>query len=148
MRKIQQSIAINASPDKVWRVLTDNTLSRQWYNEFSEGTYAIGEWKEGGKMIWADKTNSGMVGTIVTVTADKGRKLDIEFTGEYANGQEVYDSEMAMAVKGGHEVYQLEESKGITTLSISVDMGDEYFESMSKAWESALQVIRKLAEQA
>jgi hypothetical protein len=62
------------------------------------------------------------------------------------DGVEDYDSDVAKDVQGGLETYRLSEKNGITRLSIECDMGEDFFEIMSQAWDRALQKIKQLTE--
>ncbi len=67
LQTIKKSITINAPREKVWEVLLQDKLTRLWYAEFSEGTKAETDWKEGSKVLFTDDTGSGMVGKVVAV---------------------------------------------------------------------------------
>lgn len=141
---IKKSIDIDAAPEKVWRVLTEDTFTRAWYHHFSEGTHAITTWEEGSPIAFKDNTGCGMTGRIVTNKPYE--LLDIEFLGMIGpDGKEDYDSQDAVDAKGGHETYRLENNNGITRLSIASDIGEAYFDMMVPAWDNALEHIRSLA---
>lgn len=144
MRKIEKTIVVQAPAGRVWHALTDAANIKTWYSSFGEGLYAITDWQEGSKVLVTNDREMGMVGTIVRAVKD--RELDLVFSGEYRNGEEIYDSEMAASVRGGHETYVLDEQQGITTLYVRVDMSGEYADMISKAWDKALAVIKKIAE--
>ncbi|WP_205503947.1 SRPBCC family protein [Rufibacter psychrotolerans] len=142
--QIKKDIAINASRQRVWEVLTQDHYVRQWYASFSEGAYAETDWQEGSKVLFKDPSNNGMVARVV---ANRPLELlDVEYAGLVSNGQEDTTSEEARAVQGGRETYQLQEKAGHTHLSISTDMTPEYFEMMSTAWDAALAKIKAMAE--
>ena len=143
-KKIQKSIAINAPKEKVWDVLLKDEYTRQWYAEFSEGTHAETDWSKGSKALFTDNNGSGIVGKIVE--NKKAELLSIEYQGAVENGKEIYDSEMAKAVKGWMESYKLSETNGMTDLTISSDMSEDHFDFMSLAWDKALQKIRGFSE--
>ncbi|WP_207434350.1 SRPBCC family protein [Sabulibacter ruber] len=142
--QIKKDIAINASPEKVWDVLTRDELVRLWYASFSEGAYAETDWQEGSKVVFKDETNNGMVARVVSNKPHE--LLAVEYEGLLSNGQEDTTSEEAKAVQGGRETYQLTQKDGITQMAISTDMTPEYYEMMSTAWDSALAKIKELAE--
>jgi hypothetical protein len=73
-------------------------------------------------------------------------ELAMEYTGVVLNGQEDYDSNGAVAVKGGRETYRLSSENRITHLDITCDMISDYFASMAAAWDTALEKIKHLAE--
>jgi uncharacterized protein YndB with AHSA1/START domain len=146
MKTIKKELDVNAPKEKVWDVLLQDENTRIWYAEFSAGTYVQTDWKEGSKAIFTDGSGNGMIARIVE---NKWAEiLDLEFTGELKDGKEEYDSDAAKAMQGGHETYRLSGENGATHLNIAVDMGVEYFEMMSAAWDRALQKIKSLAETA
>ena len=141
---VKKSIEINAPKEKVWDILLQDNFTRIWYAAFSEGSHAETDWQLGSKAVFTDNSGCGIFGEIVeNKTAEV---ISIEYQGEVVNGEEVYTSEAAEAIKGSHETYRLSENNGVTKLDISVDMGAEYYEMMSKAWDEALAKIKELAE--
>ena len=144
MRTIKNTVFVNAPKEKVWQVLFDDQYNRSWYAEFSEGTYAETDWKTGSKVIFKDQGENGLIGTIVI--SNLYELLAIEYTGILIAGKENYDSPDALAMKGGKETYQLTEKDGGTTLMASGDMGEEYYDFMSEAWQRALKKIISIAE--
>jgi hypothetical protein len=143
-QKIKKTIEINAPSQDVWEVLLNDKFTRIWYGEFSEGAQAQTNWEAGSKVVFTDNSGGGMVGK---VRVNKPRQeLSIEYEGLVIGGKEDYESEDARQVKGGRENYFLAEKDGRTHLSIESDMSPEYFDSMSLAWDKALEKIRELAE--
>ncbi len=144
LKTIYDSITINASPQKVWEVLLDDSYTKIWYAIFSEGTYAITDWKVGSKAIFTDASNSGLIGKILT--NKPAEELTMEYEGVLTDGKEVYDSDGAASVKGGKEKYFLSGDDTETQLSIECDMNAAMYEFMRTAWQKALQKIKALAE--
>lgn len=134
---------ISAPKEKVWAVLLEDSYNRDWYSLFSEGTYAQTDWIEGHKVAFLNKANNGIVGTVVTKRPYE--ELAIEYDGIVVDGKEDHDSAMAKAMKGAEERYVLSGENGNTVLAISCDMDEAHYESMSRAWESALQRISELS---
>ncbi len=142
--RIEKPITIQASKENVWKVITEDQYTRQWYAEFMAGSHAVSDWKEGSKIIFQDAEHNGMVAKINTLKP--GELLEIEYTGWMEKGVEKYDGEMAEAVKGGKEIYRLEEADGVTNLHASADIGPEMYESMAAMWDKAAVKIKALAE--
>jgi uncharacterized protein YndB with AHSA1/START domain len=143
-KTIKKSIDINASKERVWDVLLNNKFTKIWYAEFSEGSRAETDWKVGSKAVFTDKSKGGLIGKVIAHKPNE--VIAMEYQGIVVNGVEDYTSGDARNVKGGLEKYQLTEKKGITHLSIACDMGEEFFESMSVAWDKALKKIKQLSE--
>ena len=145
LKTINKSVNINAPKEKVWKVLLDDKYTRTWYNEFSEGTYAETDWTPGSKALFRDKSGMGL---IAKITENKPYEvIAMEHQGMItSSGKEDYDSEMAKSVKGAIEKYTLSEDNGTTRLQITCDMEEKYFDSMSNAWERALNKVKELSE--
>ncbi len=141
---IKKSILINATKQKVWHVLLNDTFSRIWYQEFSPGAYAQTDWNINSKVIFTDPTGNGLIGRIIENR--KFEALTIEFTGQLVDGIEDYTSQTAKELKGKRESYRITEQNGPILLSISADMQEAYYEQMEPAWERALQQIKNLSE--
>ena len=142
--ELKKSIEINAPKEQVWDVLINDKFTRLWYAEFSEGTYAETDWTVGGKAVFKDNSQSGIVGEII---ANKPNEvLSLEYKGVVKDGKEDYESEEAESVKGGHETYLLSEKNGVTDLSIECDTSDAYLATMEPMWDKALQKIKSLSE--
>jgi uncharacterized protein YndB with AHSA1/START domain len=144
VRTISKVVQIHAPEKKVWQTLFDDATYRQWASCFSEWSYAQTDWQEGSQAIFTDGSGGGLVGRILTSRAPNF--LEIQIEGELLQGQPSYDSPMAEAMKGYIENYTLTEQDGVTTLSINSDMGEDYYEDMSSAWDRALVKLKELAE--
>lgn len=140
---IKKTMDIPAPKEKVFEVLVDDECTKRWFAEFGEGAHAETTWEEGSKVSFTDDTQSGLVG--VVMLNRPGEILSVKYTGIVADGLEDYDSDLAKEVIGTMETYVLTEKDGITTLSVDVDMSDEYYDIMSEAWDNALQKIKELA---
>ena len=141
---IRRSVRIKAPGEQVWKVLTDDDMTRRWYAVFSEGTRADTDWKEGSKVVFSDDSQDGIVGKIVS--SKPNLLLSLEYTGMVFKGREDYDSDMARSVQGGKETYRLVQENGHTNLYIECDMSEEMFEPMNRLWDDALKIIKSLSE--
>lgn len=143
MKTIQKTKEINAPKEKVWNVLLEDEYNRIWMAEFMEGSHAKTDWIVGHKVRFLDNDNNGLVGRILT--KQPYDVIEMEYDGEVKNGEDDFDSEMAQQMKGSRENYYLSESNGVTTLKIEVDMGDDWIDMMSAAWDKALDKIEELS---
>lgn len=141
---IKKSMDINASKADVWVVLTENEYTTSWYAEFNEGSHAETDWKIGSKAIFKDNSNCGLIGKIVA--NEPHEMIAIEYIGIVEAGIEDYESKIAQNVKGGLETYHLTRKEDATHLAIQCDMDEDFFESMSLAWDKALRKIKSLSE--
>lgn len=143
--KIQKQIKINASSQKVWDALFQDATYRQWTSVFMEGSFAETDWKKGSEVRFLTPNRDGMLGFIAE--NQPNQLMVIEYSGIVNKGVDDTQSEAASAVKGGQEIYRLSSDGSQTTLDIESDMSPEYYDEMEKAWDKALPIVKKLAEE-
>lgn len=143
MQKMQFSIKIKASKEKVWNTLWEDKTFRDWANIIDEGTYMVGELKQGQEIQFI----SGNSGYGVTSLVEKiipneylllSHKADTKESGTQAREDEW---------TGGKESYTLTEKDSITILTIEADVPDELEEMFKVSYPKALERIKMLAEQ-
>ena len=144
MEKIHYDIAINATPEKVWKVLWTDQTYREWTSAFSEGSHAKTDWKEGSKVLFLDGNGQGMVSKIAANRPNEF--MSFEHLGEIRDGNEDTTSEKVKEWAGAHENYTLKKKNGKTELSIDMDINDEFKEMFAKIWPVALDNIKRLSE--
>lgn len=144
MKTLKKAIDINASKESVWKILTEDKYTRDWYAAFGEGAHAVTSWELDSKVIFKDASDNGLIGKIVGNKPNE--LLDIEYTGTLVKGKEEYENPDTVAIKGGHETYLLSKKGNSTNLSILTDMSEEFVDSMSTAWDKALVKLKTLAE--
>lgn len=143
LNKLRYAIDIDASRDKVWRVLWDDASFRDWSSVFAEGSYAVSDWKEGSTVQFIDPgSNGGMQGVIETLRPS-------EFI-SFRHEAEIKDGKVQppAAWSGAHENYTLTSSNGRTTLKVDLDAADEHREMFEDKFPKALQRIKTLSETA
>jgi hypothetical protein len=144
-KQIIKTITINAPAETVWDVLFTDAPYKLWASRFSQGSYFDTDWEEGSKVIFSDPLKSGLIGTVTTNIPQA--MMIITYDGQLVDGVEDYDSDEVMDwIKGSKESYELIEDGNETTLNISSEMSDKWYEEMNKAWDKALQTIKELAE--
>ena len=100
MEKLKFKTVINAAPEKIWKVLWDDTTYRKWTSAFSEGSYAETDWKEGSKVLFLDGKGQGMVSRIAENRPNE--YMSIEHLGEVKDGVEDTSSDRVKAWAGAH----------------------------------------------
>ncbi|MBC7903033.1 MAG: SRPBCC domain-containing protein [Gemmatimonadaceae bacterium] len=144
MKMIKKTIDIAAGADKIWPVLTEDQFNQQWFAEFSNGTKAESDWKQGSRIEFKDESGSGIGGKIEQLVPNE--YLSIGYDSILKDGKPDTDSPWADAVVGMHENYRLTSKGGNTELYIESDMDEENFDKMSASWDRALAKIKTLAE--
>jgi uncharacterized protein YndB with AHSA1/START domain len=143
MKTIKKTFSIHAPKEKVWEVLFADKYTKKWYAEFSEGSSALTDWKQGSKVIFKDHTGGGMVGRIVTNIPNE--LLSIKFDGVISKHKEDYDSDFAKQFKGAKETYSLKQKNGAIEVTVESDISEELYDTMSESWDRAIKKIGQLA---
>jgi uncharacterized protein YndB with AHSA1/START domain len=146
MQRAIYNITIHAPKEKVWQVLLDEPTYRQWTSAFHEGSYAVTDWKEGSTARFLTPEGEGMFSRIVTHRPNEF--LSIEHLGTIKDGQEIPESEESKEWKGAHENYKVQEAGGVTTLTIEMDVTEQYRSYFDEVWPKALAKVKEIAESA
>ena len=64
MKKLELSIEIMATKEKVWDALWLEENYKNWTSVFMEGSYAESDWKEGSEIRFLSPAENGMFGII------------------------------------------------------------------------------------
>jgi hypothetical protein len=142
------SIDIAAPARIVWHRMLDDVPYRAWTSEFQPGSHYAGSWELGRDIRFlgpdGDGDESGLLGRIAENVPDE--RVSIEYLGFVNRGQDDTTSDLARQIAGNRETYTFAESDGATTLTVQVDLPDEWVADMDAAWPKALAVLKGLAE--
>lgn len=130
---------IMASASRVWEVLLDPNLTKEWAYPFHPGTWVEADWKKGGLVIW--KANEGQIGAKGIVSAiERNQLIEISYFDEI---------NMAPPSPTGRykETFTLSSLENKTLLVLEAGPFDEdNITRQSPKWEQALGIIQNLAE--
>lgn len=144
MKQLNFSIQIKAPKDKVWSTLLDDKTYRQWTSIFSEGSYVVGNWQQGSKILFLDGKGSGISSEVAKHIPNE--YISIQHLGAIANGIEDFNSEETKKWSGALENYAVMEKNGTTTLDIEIDVTDDFEAYFQTTWPKALEKVKELAE--
>ena len=148
METMHFSTQINAPAEIVWETMLDDATYRQWAGVFYPGSYFLGSWLPGSEIRFLGASEDGDVGGMVGVIAEHRPHefVSIEYRGQIVDGIEDTTSADAQRVIGTHENYTFTQAGGVTTLTVDVDVDDEFIAMMGDAWPRALAKLGELAE--
>lgn len=144
MKKLEYSIEINATPERVWQVITGKESYGKWTSAFCEGSTVETDWKKGSKALFGDGKGNGMVSEIAE--SIPGQYLSIHHLGELKDGVEDPTTFKGEQWGDACENYTLKEVDGRTVWTVNMDMNDEYVQYMEDTWPKALLKAKELAE--
>ncbi|MES2139703.1 MAG: SRPBCC domain-containing protein [Bacteroidota bacterium] len=144
LKRLTFTTKIKAPKSEVWNVLWNDKTYRQWTSVFSEGSYAVTDWKEGSKVLFLDAKGDGMYSTIARSVPNEF--MSFKHLGEVKNGKEGPWDEKAKGWEGAMENYTLKETAGLTELTVELDGAEESLDFFKDAFPKALEKVKTLSE--
>ena len=148
MQRLNFKVMIDAPRKKVWKTMLDSETYQEWTSTFMPGSYYLGNWREGSKIVFLAPDEkgdlSGMVGRIRKNVPNEC--ISIEYTDVVEEEETHSFQELEKEWKGARENYIFNSMDNGTELLIELDTPDEYVEEMKELWPSALHELKKLAE--
>jgi hypothetical protein len=142
MQKMKFSKEIKASKEKVWNTLWKDKTFRDWANIVDEGTYMVGDMKQGAEVQFI----SGSSGYGVTSLIEKCEPYEFVLFRHMADTKENGTREREKEWTGGIERYSLTERDGTTIVTVELDAPPEQVETFEERLPKALQRVKELAE--
>jgi len=144
MKSLEFKTVINAPANTVWFVLWDDYHYREWTSVFTEGSYAISNWQEGSEVQFLSPSGAGMYSLIDK--ALPGESMHFKHIGEIRNFEKQALDEKTLEWTGAMEKYDLEETNGVTTLTVTLEASDDTLEMFKGILPKALVIVKQLAE--
>lgn len=139
MKTITFKTEIQAPVEKVWEALWNEDTYKEWTKHFVPGSYYVSDWQIDGITRFLGPDGNGMVATIT--------KLEKPYEVIFLHQGEIWDGiEKESIAEGAYEKYVLIESDGSTTLTVSVDVNDQYEEHMNEGFSKGLEEVKRIAE--
>lgn len=143
MRRKEYSTTINAPRERVWEVLWGEQSYAVWTSAFAEGSKVETDWEEGGKVLFLNAENEGMIARIEEKKPSE--KMVFKHLGMIdKNGREDFDSELVKAWSGAEEIYILKEAGKQTELVVKLDLDEGHEDYFDKAWPKAFDKLKQL----
>ncbi|QQX76648.1 MULTISPECIES: SRPBCC domain-containing protein [Aequorivita] len=151
MKKIQYQKKINASSQKVYETmlgLKDKATYESWTAAFNPTSTFEGSWNEGSKILFVGQDENGKRGGMVAeiVENNPASFVSIRHYGILDGDTEITSGEMVEKWAGGHENYKFNENNGVTTVTVEVDVVDEYLDYFDKTYPNALNKLKEISE--
>jgi uncharacterized protein YndB with AHSA1/START domain len=136
---IEYTLELPASTARIWDVITNKELIKEWAIAFAPGTYVETDWQPGHVVVWkAGDHGIGAKGVVVANEPEKSLRISY------------YDDERKEPPAPPDkytESYKLVQQDGKTTLYITCGPLEEKYASVhGPMWEKAVAKIKALAE--
>jgi hypothetical protein len=116
MNKLNFSIIINASKEKVWNTMLEDKTYREWTEAFSPGSHYVGSWNKGSKILFLGPNENRIMGGMVSqIKENKPHEyISIEHLGVVQDGNEDTTSDAIKVWAGSLENYTFKDNNGKT----------------------------------
>lgn len=143
MFRKQYKTIINAPKERLWECLWGKDTYPKWTRAFSPNSRVETNWEEGGKVLFLDGENGGMISRILE--NKKNEKMVFRHLGMIdKNGNEDFDSDAVRAWEGAEEIYTLKNQEGKTELTVDMDINEEQKEFFDNTWHEVFCDINEL----
>lgn len=151
MKKLQFKIDINAPIAKVYNTMLglDNKVTYEvWTAEFNPTSTYEGSWEKGAKILFIGTGEDGEKGGMVSEIAENipNRFVSIRSYGILKGDTEITEGEEIENWVGGLENYTFEENNGITTVTVDIDMTEDYVDYFNETYPKALNKLKSIVE--
>jgi uncharacterized protein YndB with AHSA1/START domain len=142
-------VLINASGDKVYRIMLDKKHYSDWTSEFNPDSHYKGSWEKGSKILFIGTDKDGRTGGMVSRIKENipGRFVSIEHVGILKDGREISAGSEIESWAGALENYTFSDQDGTTLLSVDCDTAEEFVSYFSESWPRALNRLKKICEE-
>lgn len=144
MMKLQFSTHIIAPKARVWDILWNPETYPVWTRVFSEGSQMKADWQLGGKVLFIDQNEDGLVSEIAAL--DPHEVVSFRHVGAYKKGVEDMEQAEKEGWGGALETYILTEKDGGTLLVVEMDTNPSHSDYFEKTLPQALKSVKEQAE--
>lgn len=151
MKKLQYTINIKASAEKVYNAMLGiNNIKNyeQWTAEFNPTSTYEGTWEKGSKMYFIGTGEDGKRGGMVSEIEENipNKFVSIRHYGLLQEDKEITTGAEVEKWAGGHENYSYEENNGITTVTVEVDVAENFIDYYNTTCPKALEKLKEMCE--
>ncbi len=151
MKKLEFQVAIRAAACRVYDVMLgigNKATYEQWTSEFNPTSTYEGSWEKGSKLFFIGTDENGKKGGMISEIAENipGKFISIRHYGILDGDKEITEGPEIGQWAGSLENYSLEEKNGVTTVTVNVDVTDEYIEYFNTTWPNALNKLKSICE--
>lgn len=151
MQKLQFKVTINALVGKVYDIMlgiSNKATYEAWTALFNPTSTYEGSWKKGSKMLFIGTDENGNKGGMVSEVFDctNNRFISIRHYGILKNNEEITTGPEVEKWANGYENYTFEENNGTTTVTVDIDVTEDFLEYMNQTFPKALEKLKEICE--
>lgn len=151
MKKMTYSTTVHKDARSVYRKmlgLDDITDYKGWTSIFNPTSTYRGSWEKGAAIQFIGVDADGKVGGMVSEIAanEPARFVSIRHLGILKEGKEILDGPDVEGWAGCLENYSFSEIDGKTTVTVDVDVNEDYIDYFNEKYPKALEQLKAIAE--
>ena len=151
MKKLQYKIGINATATKVYNTMLgidDTETYRQWAAEFNPTSTYEGSWDAGAKIYFIGINDEGKrEGMVSRIKENRPNQfVSIQHYGLLDGDREIIEGPEVEKWTGGLENYSFAEDNGFTTITVDVDVAEDFLDYFNSTWPAALNKLKEICE--
>lgn len=151
MQKLQFKKEIKATAIQVYNAmlgLTQKSTYQYWTAAFNPTSTYEGSWEKGKKILFVGTDQNGKKGGMVSEIEENipAKFVSIRHYGFLDGDTEITSGEKVEQWAGGHENYSYEENNGGCTVTVDIDVVEEYLDFFNTLYPQALEKLKEIAE--
>ena len=152
MKNLQFTIKINTSVNTVFDLMlgiSNKSTYEQWTALFNPTSTYEGNWNKGSKMLFVGIDELGEKGGMVSEIIDSrlNQFISIQHVGLVKGNVEITEGPEVEKWANGFENYTFEETEGITTVTIDLDLSEDFSDYMNETYPKALNKLKEICEE-
>lgn len=152
MEKLQFKVSIAAPVSKVYNFMLgigNKSTYEQWTALFNPTSTYEGNWAKGSKILFVGVDEKGEKGGMVSRIAENtpNQFVSIQHYGLLKEGKEITEGPEIDKWANGFENYTFAESNGTTTVTVDLDIVEEFLDYMNESYPKALSKLKEICEE-
>jgi hypothetical protein len=151
MKKLQFHVQINEPSSKVYDAMlgiSSKSTYEQWTSLFNPTSTYEGSWNKGSKIRFVGTDENGKKGGMVSEIAENipNKFVSIRHNGIVKDDKEITEGPDVEKWSGGFENYTFKENNGATSVSVDLDITEDFTDYMNETYPKALDKLKEICE--
>lgn len=152
MKKATFTVNIDAPADKVYDAMLGigaKVTYEQWTAPFNPTSTYEGRWDKGSKILFIGVDEKGEKGGLVSKIAENipNEFVSIQHCGLVKADEEITEGPDVERWANGFENYTFAENNGTTTVTVDLDITEDFLGYMNETYPKALDKLKEICEQ-
>jgi hypothetical protein len=151
MKKLYFNTTINAPVSKIYDCMlgiNNKSTYEQWTALFNPTSTYEGSWEKGSKILFIGVDEKGEKGGMVSKIVENipNQFVSIQHYGLLKGGEEITEGPEVEKWANGYENYTFEEYNGTTTVTVDLDLTEDFSDYMNETYPKALGKLKEICE--